>query len=394
MTVSELRRTLFLFLLAVLPITTFARAQSSAANAADPAPQPAMSAILAAWDKYEVVAMPEAHGIKDLDDFILELIRNPAFPGKVNDIAVECANSLYQPILDRYIAGENVPFVEASKAWRNTTQEMCGTSGFFAEFFPLVRAINQKLPTARRVRVVACDPPVDWQNIKSFQDILNLPHRDANIAAVMEKEVLSRHRKALMLFGTFHLFHGAKNSAVSIYEQEYPNATFVVSELAFFDATAPSAGNPFAKWPVPSLVLTKGTWLGALELNHFFPAPVMIDVNCVVHNQFPKELQKPIEHLVDALLYLGPSNLALKEQMPAGIALDTEYRKELERRRALPGMPAAAGTLQEEDAEIILKEQDPLLSSTIPKPPDPEHPDAELTRAIQSCLDRKGGKAK
>lgn len=53
-----------------------------------------MSAILAAWEKYEVVGMPEGHGMKDLDDFILLLVRNPAFPQKANDIAVECGNSL------------------------------------------------------------------------------------------------------------------------------------------------------------------------------------------------------------------------------------------------------------------------------------------------------------
>jgi len=31
--------------------------------------------------------------LKDVDDFILSLIRNPAFAEKVNDIAVECGNS-------------------------------------------------------------------------------------------------------------------------------------------------------------------------------------------------------------------------------------------------------------------------------------------------------------
>lgn len=61
---------------------------------AEPVPKPAMSAILAAWEKYEVVGMPEGHGMKDLDDFILLLVRNPAFPQKANDIAVECGNSL------------------------------------------------------------------------------------------------------------------------------------------------------------------------------------------------------------------------------------------------------------------------------------------------------------
>lgn len=38
---------------------------------------------------------------------------------------------------------------------------MCGESGSFEQFFPLVRAINQKLPTTKRLRVLAADPPID-----------------------------------------------------------------------------------------------------------------------------------------------------------------------------------------------------------------------------------------
>jgi hypothetical protein len=98
-------------------------------------PQPAIPAILAAFDKYEVVAMPAAHGMKDLDDLILSLIRNSTFRERVNDIEVECGNSLYQSVLDRYIAGEEVPFGEVRKVWRNTTQPMCGLSGFYDSFF-------------------------------------------------------------------------------------------------------------------------------------------------------------------------------------------------------------------------------------------------------------------
>jgi hypothetical protein len=92
-------------------------------------PEPAIPAILGAFDKYEVVAMPEDHGLKDLDDLIFALIRNPVFPEKVNDVVVECGNSLYQPILDRYITGEDVPLTEARKVWRNTTQPIYVASG-------------------------------------------------------------------------------------------------------------------------------------------------------------------------------------------------------------------------------------------------------------------------
>jgi hypothetical protein len=46
------------------------------------APEPATAAILAAFDMYEIVGLPAAHGMKDLDDFILSLIRNPAVFGE------------------------------------------------------------------------------------------------------------------------------------------------------------------------------------------------------------------------------------------------------------------------------------------------------------------------
>jgi hypothetical protein len=59
----------------------------------EPKPADATTAILAAFDKYEVVGISAAHGNKDLDDFILHLVRNPTFATKVNDIVVECGNS-------------------------------------------------------------------------------------------------------------------------------------------------------------------------------------------------------------------------------------------------------------------------------------------------------------
>jgi hypothetical protein len=72
------------------------KAPSSILNGRNPKAEDAITAILDAFDKYEVVGMDAAHGNKDLDDLILHLIREPAFPHKVNDIVVECGNSLYQ----------------------------------------------------------------------------------------------------------------------------------------------------------------------------------------------------------------------------------------------------------------------------------------------------------
>jgi hypothetical protein len=379
-----------LFLMAVIPGISRAQVQQQTKpSGSEPTPVPAVPAILADFDKYEVVGMSEAHGMKDVDDFILTLIRNPAFSEKVNDVVVECANSLYQSILDRYVAGADVPFNEARKVWRNTTQPMCGMSGFFEQLFPLVRAINQKLSPGKRLRVLAGDPPIDWGQVKGSQDIAKFSDRDASIASVMEKEVLSKHRKALMLFGIFHLMHGGgvgRGNAVTIYEKDYPNVTFVISDLGDFATNLPRlSSGPFATWSAPSLVRARGTWLGGLDLAHFYPPTIWTDKNCNVHDEFPENEQKSMADLVDAFLYLGPQDLRLTEPIPADIALDVDYMTELHRREVLMGLPGSGNwTPKEFDQQIVNDAEDPVF--VVPKLEDPK-PYFPFMR--KSCLERK-----
>jgi hypothetical protein len=376
-------------LLIPAPATAQSRQQSKPAGA-EPVSEPAIAAILAAFDKYEVVAMPQDHGMQDLNDLIFSLIRAPAFYEKVNDIVFESGNSLYQPILDRYIAGEDVPFTEVEKVWRKMGQPAAGGSAFPEQFYPLVRALNQKLPPEHRLRVLAGDPPIDWDQIKSLDDVLRLVHREPGIASVMEREVLSTHRKALMLFGTMHLLHNAGGTAVSIYEKDYPNVTLVINELGTYDTGLPSlADSKFVNWPIPALARIKGTWLGALGLSDFIPPPTTIDRDCKVHHGFPPALQKPVEDLVDAVLYLGPQDLMLREKIPADIALDSSYRAELQRGGAMLGFPnAASETPKEFDEQIVKTAENPIFS--IPK--QVRDPKGE-EQAVKSCLDRKSGKA-
>lgn len=196
----------FLFVLLMFAPACPAQPQGQgrqAVRGTEPVPEPAVQAILAAFDQYQVVGLPQGHGLQDLDNLIFDLIRNPAFSEKVNDIELEGVNSRYQPVPDRYLAGEDVRFAEVQQAWRKSGQPASGGSGFLEEFFPLVRALNQKLPLARRLRVLAGEPAVDWDQIKSPEDAIRLVHRDASIASVMEKEILAKHRKALMLFEHF-----------------------------------------------------------------------------------------------------------------------------------------------------------------------------------------------
>ena len=111
--------------------------------------------------------MDAGHGLKDVDDFILTLIRHPAFSEKVKPTRLlSAATRSYQPVLDRLLYRWlcDVPgFIDVRKVWRNTSQFMCGTfRDFFEQLFPLVRALNQKLLAGKAFRVLPCDPPLDW----------------------------------------------------------------------------------------------------------------------------------------------------------------------------------------------------------------------------------------
>ena len=289
-----------------------------------PTPRDASQAVLAAFDTYEVVGLGIlSYANQDFDQFIFDLVRNPNFPSRVNDIVVECGNALYQPLLDRYIAGDSVAAAEARRVWRNTTQPFCGVSGFYEQLYPLVRRINETLPAGRKLRMLGGDPPVDWSAVRTQAELRPFENRDSSIAAVMEREVLAKHRKALMIFGVRHLMHGG-GGAVARYERAgYAGRTFVVMAHNGFGADSPlsryndTLEGRLAGWPVPSLVPLRGTWLDDLPWPYFIP-----DV----------DRETPVSASVDGYLYLGPGNLLLNQPIPARAVLDTAYMAELRRR--------------------------------------------------------------
>ena len=370
------------------------RAQVSAGHppndAVEALPEPAIPAILKAFDTFEVVAMPAAHGEKDIDDFILALIRDPGISTAVNDIVVECGNVRYQPILDRYIAGEDVSFGEVQHVWRDTTvQQMCGASGFYEQLYPLVRQLNRNLPATRRLRIVAADPPIDWSKIHSYEDLTPFFDRDGSIASVMEKEVLSKHRKALMLFGVFHMLHGGgpgQGDAVTRYERHYPGRTFVITDLGYYgssgDQPLPDVNATGGIWP--SLLRTKNSRLGSSGLDSFFQSPITTDKDCNVTDAFAGSSSRTVADQIDAFLYLGPQKSLLAEPLPADIALDRGYRSEWLRRMKLVGLPGPS-TLEELDAQIVEGAADPMLSSAEKQPITQEM----KLRIRQGCLSQK-----
>ncbi|MEV7097790.1 hypothetical protein AB0M80_33565 [Amycolatopsis sp. NPDC051045] len=282
------------------------------ADAGQQRPDPA-GTLLAAFDDHPIVAKSSP----DVGTFVFDLIRDPRFPARVNDIVVECGNARLQPLLDAYIAGGEAPGINT--VWRDTTQPSCGFSTFYEQLFALVRQVNTTLPASRKIRVLASDPPIDWSRVHSPPDLEPFLDRDASIVSVVKTQVLQKHRKALMLFGLGHLTHDGGSGAVAQLEREYPGAAYVVADHRGFTSDNTRLEQRLGSWP--ALVPVQGSWLGSLDTT-FFP----------VNRDYPPDTRGYPG--VDAYLYEGPADLLLREPLSARAVLDTEYLSELRRRAA------------------------------------------------------------
>lgn len=160
--------------------------------------------LLHAFDYVDVIALGETHGSRMESELRLRLIRNSDFPFRAHFIVVEFGNSLYQATLDRYLDGEDVPLAAVERVWQDTTQVGGGDSPVYAEFFAAVREVNRKLPADRRLRVIAGDPPVDWDRVKTKADWLPFVER-RRFPVSLDRIAIPRGEKALVIYGEAHL---------------------------------------------------------------------------------------------------------------------------------------------------------------------------------------------
>jgi enterochelin esterase-like enzyme len=222
----------------------FLAATASAAAApplrADAEPEDAVRGIVKAFGRHPVVAIGEAHWLRQAGDFYRALVKDPTFQEQVNDIVIEFGTPRHQALLDRYVAGEEVPAADLRRVWRDTTKVFSWESPIYPELLAAVREADRKLPAGRRLRVVAGDTPVDWATLKTHEDWVALGDNNVSFANVIGKEVLDRRRKALVILGSNHLTRsGTRTGAVNtttMVEEKHPGTMFVV--LLFADLGA------------------------------------------------------------------------------------------------------------------------------------------------------------
>jgi len=71
-----------------------------------------------------------------------------------------------------------------------------------------VRDVNHSLPAAQRIRVLAADSPIDWSLVVDGDGYEKAFGGDKFFASVIEREVLAKNRKALVIMGLNHVTRG------------------------------------------------------------------------------------------------------------------------------------------------------------------------------------------
>jgi hypothetical protein len=139
----------------------------------------------------------------------------------------------------------------------------------YERFLAAVRERNRMLPKPQRLRVLACDPPIHWSRVKTAADAAPWLERDRFCAGVIEREVLAKGRRALVVMGDAHVsrlnLHGRlQENAIALVERTQPGSVFaVLTYLGQYRDSAAIEDRLSARTP-PLLIPLAGTWLGAL----------------------------------------------------------------------------------------------------------------------------------
>ncbi|MEW5975067.1 MAG: hypothetical protein AB1898_04570 [Acidobacteriota bacterium] len=310
-------------------------------GAAHGQPVDAIGGILSAFEEHSIVAVGEGHRLEQDKTFLLSLIARPGFAAKVDDIVVEFGNSLHQPTLDRYMAGRAVPLTELRRVWADTTVvNGLWHAPVYERFFAAVRERNQSLPKKQKIRVLACDPPIDWAKVRTLNDAAPFLSRDSFCAAVLEREVLAKGRTALVVMGDFHISRRhvtgrPLENAITFVEGKHPGSAFVV--LTYFGQFRDSAmmEERLATGPIPSLSLLRGTWLGGLpNVGPKPPTRTRVGGGRSETEQVVVTHPPQLEEVADALLYLGPKSIFTRS-LPSAERFSANELHELQRRHQL-----------------------------------------------------------
>jgi hypothetical protein len=327
----------------VLAIVGALLATSGAFGSASPRADDAIASLAKVYDTHALIFMGEWHRNVQQHVFLRALVDDPRFLCRVDDIVVEFGNAHFQPTADAYIAGKDVAEADVKRMYRETAVPFAWNAPMYRAFFDAVRAANLRHECAHPVRVVLGDPPIDWSRIHTAADYAPFADRDVAFATSVDREVLAKHHRALLIEGTPHAVRGQPDraadgnegkpdpTAAQLIAKAHPGTLFSVALVTTADAAKTlKMGAP------PSFRRVHGS---DLEHADFLPiAPEWNATPAVIDGRHtwkldPADAWPPMGQVVDGLVYLGGD--ATRAFPSPSIYLDAQYQRELRARIAI-----------------------------------------------------------
>lgn len=110
---------------------------------------------------------------------------------------LEGANSLYQPLVDRYLTGENVPLKQLEAVWRNGFAIGPVADQPEIDLFEAVQNTNRSIAAGQpKLRIVCGEAALNWDTVRSRNDLQSfVPARDQNYIKIVQEQILAKHQK-------------------------------------------------------------------------------------------------------------------------------------------------------------------------------------------------------
>ena len=313
----------------------------------------ASSAMIRLFQTHDIVMFGEVHNSQQEYEWLCKLVKTPGFSDQVDYIVVEFGNALYQKTVDRYVAGEDVPFDEVQKAWRNMVADAEPVSPVYGWLYKAVRDANMQHPGRRGIRLLMGSPPGDWNRIRTSADLAPYEaEREQWYANVVKTEVLAKHRHALLIMGAGHFLRGhgqALQFELAAQQHRVVPIDRAHLGLGYIERDLRAAGaNPylvvfgtnaidnrgdvdrrFDSWPTPVIAPLSGVWVGSLPAQPVISGGHAPAIPLTLADQF------------DALLYVAPCSALQTVHLSKAALEGTIYGQEVIRRdKILLGHPA------------------------------------------------------
>lgn len=311
----------------------------SLADAAEQRESAAIGALARQFDRHPLILIGELHRSREIHAFLQRLLATPEFICRADAIVVEFGNSRFQPLVDAYVAGADVPEDELRHAWQDTAVPLTWNAPMYRRVFERVREIHRAKFCAHPLRLVLADPPLDWSAIHSVADYAPWDDRDGSYARVVEREVLAKGQRALLIAGLLHALRTVPEDIAGGPEEHtlaqrlaeaHPGALYSVATVPFAEA-AVALGLP----PAPSFSPLAGSPFAAQSLQYADFMPSVVGTSDGARRRFsfqPDKHWPRLDAAVDGLLWLGGNHA---DYPPATVYRDRAYQDELRRRAGI-----------------------------------------------------------